>query len=210
MHLFDINGPLMEAMRKLADIILYNLLFVIFSLPVVTAGASFAALCEGMQQLAEKELIENGVVKTFLSAFKRFFKEGTKLWFVVLAVVAVVVVAFQTMGYMPSSLASFYLITVYVIIGVCSFGLQFAFPLLVRKELTFTDAIKTSFLMGIAQFPYTLCSLGVTIVFVYITLFTKENAFYYGSFFWIAAGFGVLVYINSFFFLKAYKNIYEN
>ncbi len=210
MHLFDINGPLMEALRKLADIILYNLLFVIFSLPLVTVGASFAALCRGMQQLAENELIENGVVKTFIADFKKFFKEGTKLWFVVLFIVLVVFAAFKTLGYMPEGLSSFYLITVYVIIGLCSFGFQFAYPLLAKRELSFKESIKTSFLMGVAQFPYTLCSLGVTIVFIYITLFTKENAFYYGSFYWIAAGFGVLVYLNSFFFLKAYKNIYES
>lgn len=209
MHIFDINGPLMEAMRKLADIILYNILFVIFSLPIITAGASMAALTSGMQQLAEKELIENGVLKTFFSDFKKYFKRGTALWLFVIFLVLLVYAAFRTMGYMPEALKAFYLVSIYLIIGIFSFGLQFAYPLLVRKDLSFLEAIKTSFLMGIAQFPWTIASLVVTVGFVYITMFMKENAFLYGSFYWIAAGFGVLVYINSFFFLKAYKNIYE-
>ena len=210
MHLFDLNGPLMEAMRKLADIIIYNLLFVIFSLPVVTAGAAFSALCSGMQQLAEKELIEDGVVKTFFFDFKKYFKEGTKLWAGILLLGVVLFAATHAGDLMPQEMAAFYLLSANLIAIVCSFGLQFAFPLLVKKEMKWWDAVKTSFLMGVAQFPWTFCSLIVTAGFCYVTLFMRENAFYYGIFYWIAAGFGILVYINSFIFLKAYKNIYKS
>lgn len=209
MRLFDINGPFMETLRKLSDIIIYNLLFVIFSLPIVTAGASFAALCDGMQQLAEKELIENGVIKTFFSSFKKYFKEGTKLWGLILLLVLVLFAATHAGDLMPQELAAFYLLSANLISIVCSFGFQFAFPLLVKKEMKWWDAVKTSFLMGVAQFPWTFCSLAVTAGFCYITLFMRPNAFYYGIFYWIAAGFGILVYINSFLFFRAYKNIYK-
>ena len=209
MRLFDINGPFMEALRKLSDIIIYNLLFVIFSLPIVTAGASFAALCDGMQQLAEKELIENGVIKTFFSSLKKYFKEGTKLWGCILLIVLVMFAAIRSGDYMPQELADFYVLTASVISIICSFGFQFAYPLLVKKGESWRSTIKTSFLMGLVQFPWAICSLGVTAGFCYITLFMRENAFYYGIFYWVAAGFGVLVYINSFFFLKAYKKVYK-
>ena len=44
MKLFDVDGPLMAALNKLADLVFANLLFILFSLPVVTLGASLTAL----------------------------------------------------------------------------------------------------------------------------------------------------------------------
>lgn len=38
MSLFDMNGPLMNALRKLANIILCNITFCLLSLPLFTVG----------------------------------------------------------------------------------------------------------------------------------------------------------------------------
>ena len=40
MRLFDPEGPLMTALSKLADIVICNIMFVLFSLPILTFGAS--------------------------------------------------------------------------------------------------------------------------------------------------------------------------
>ncbi len=209
MHIFDINGPLMDVLRKLADIIIYNLLFVIFSLPLFTCGAAFAALCHGMQILADEGVLEKGVLRTFWDDFKTHFKEATKLWGSILLLGALVFAALHTRDYMPEILADFYIISIYVIVGLAAFGLQFAYPLMAKRNCSMKESIQTSFLMGVAQFPWSACSLGVTVGFVYVTLFMRENAFLYGSFYWVSAGFGVLIYITSFFFLRAYGNIFE-
>jgi len=208
MHLFDINGPLMDALRKLSDIVLYNLLFILFSLPIVTAGAAMAALTEGMQQLAEQGYLTEGVWKGFLQSFRKHFKEATKLHLLILCLGVVVFAALKSLSLMPEAMADFYLISVCVIIGLCGFGFQYVYSLLIRREMSWKEAIKTSFLLGIAKLPWTLLSLGVMVGFIYITLFMRDNAFYYGTFYWIVAGFGILIYINSFFFLKAYKGVY--
>lgn len=209
MHLFDINGPLMDALRKLSDIIIYNLLFVIFSLPVFTCGAAFAALCRGMQTIAEEGVLEKGVLRTFWDDFKGYFKEATKLWGVIALVLAFLGAALYTKAYMPKAMGDFYSISVYGIVGVFALGFQFAFPLMVKKDFSMKSSIQTSILMGVAQFPWTLCSLGIAVGIVYITMFMRENAFFYGTFYWVCAGFGVLVYLQSFIFIKAYKNTYE-
>ncbi len=47
MKLFDVDGPLMAALNKLADLVFANLLFILFSLPVVTLGVSLTALQTG-------------------------------------------------------------------------------------------------------------------------------------------------------------------
>ena len=82
MKIFDLNGPLMDALRKFSDIVVYNLLFCLFSLPVITAGASLCALCEGMQLIASDRDSDLPVFKTFLKTFKKSFVSATLLWFV--------------------------------------------------------------------------------------------------------------------------------
>ena len=50
--LFDPDGMLMSGLRKIADIVLCNILFCLFSLPVITAGAALTALHTAMPELA--------------------------------------------------------------------------------------------------------------------------------------------------------------
>lgn len=100
MKLFDVDGPLMAALNKLADLVFANLLFILFSLPVVTLGASLTALQTVVLALAEDE--ENLVVrKRFWQAFRRDFKQSTLLWGIFAAAALILMgsnAAAQSMG----------------------------------------------------------------------------------------------------------------
>ena len=66
MRLFDPEGPLMTALSKLADIIICNLMFVLFSVPIITFGASLTALYTCMLRLAGDEERDDGLIfRTF-------------------------------------------------------------------------------------------------------------------------------------------------
>ena len=43
-RLFNIDNPIMQFISKIFDLVLLNLLFILFSIPVITAGASLSAL----------------------------------------------------------------------------------------------------------------------------------------------------------------------
>ena len=82
---FDPDGPLMTAMSKFADIVLCNLMFVLFCLPVFTVGASLSALYTCMLQLVYEEDKDNGLIfRDFWQAFRRNFKQATVLWLICL------------------------------------------------------------------------------------------------------------------------------
>ena len=89
MRLFDVNGPLVSAMSKLADIVICNVMFCLFSLPIVTIGASLAALFTCMQQLIYEEERDEGLVfRAFWNAFLRNFRQATALWLICLGAMA--------------------------------------------------------------------------------------------------------------------------
>ena len=76
MKLFDPNGPLMTALGKLADIVICNLMFCLFSLPVITVGASLTALYACMQKLIydDDEKAEGLIFRDFWRAFRSNFR----------------------------------------------------------------------------------------------------------------------------------------
>ena len=89
MRLFDLNSPLMVALGKLADIIICNIMFCLFSLPVITIGASLTALYHCMQELIyDDERDEGMIIREFWQAFRQNFKQATVLWLICLLMIA--------------------------------------------------------------------------------------------------------------------------
>ena len=75
MRFFDPDGPMMTALSKLADIVICNVMFVLFCLPVFTIGASLTALFSCMQELVEDEEKDDGLIfRGFWRAFRAEFK----------------------------------------------------------------------------------------------------------------------------------------
>ena len=70
MNLFDMNGPLMYNLGKLANIFLCNVLFCLFSLPLFTIGASLSALFACMQAMWDEDE-DDIMAKQFFIAFKQ-------------------------------------------------------------------------------------------------------------------------------------------
>ncbi len=54
---FDIDNPFFAFMGTLADIVIVNILFLICSVPVITAGASISAMYETMRRMREEKLL---------------------------------------------------------------------------------------------------------------------------------------------------------
>lgn len=210
--LFDYDGPLMDVLRKLSDIVIYNVLFVLTSIPIITMGASLTALCEGMQNLAEGKESDFGPWKDYWKCFKTSFFRSTKVWLVVLAggfylyaLQHAVMSIIKDSG--SGSGDSAYMITYYVCAFILTFGYMNLFPSVARwKELKTVAAIIRAFQISIISIQWTGIGIALTSGFIYITLIFNLNVLRFGLFLWIVCGFAIVTYIYSFFFLKgAYK-----
>lgn len=76
--LFDYNNPIWKIMGKVADVFLLSLLWILFSLPVVTMGASSCGLYYVSLKLAENK--EGYLFRTFVKGFKEGFVQSTVIW----------------------------------------------------------------------------------------------------------------------------------
>lgn len=88
--LFGLDSPIMQALSRLADLIILSFLWLVFCLPVITIGPASAAMCFVAMKLARKEEIK--VVPTFWQSFKVNFKQGIVINLIFLGIFAVLAV----------------------------------------------------------------------------------------------------------------------
>lgn len=86
-RLFGIDSPLMGALMKIGDLLCLSVLWLVFSLPIFTIGASSAALYAAVYHCLRRN--EAGVWKHFWNAFRDDFKRSTLAWLIELVVLAV-------------------------------------------------------------------------------------------------------------------------
>ena len=86
--MFSIDGKLWGFLSKMADLILVNIFFLIFCIPVVTIGASKAALFDVSRRIRRDE--ESSIFKNFFCSFRDNFKKVTIVW--LLYVISMVIV----------------------------------------------------------------------------------------------------------------------
>lgn len=85
--IFDIDNPLMTGIAKIADCICASLLWIVFSLPVVTIGASSAALYTTVYKYLRRD--HGHLWQTFWAAFRENLRRSTLVWLIALALMAV-------------------------------------------------------------------------------------------------------------------------
>ena len=86
-RLFGMDSPLMTALMKIGDLLCLSVLWLVFSLPIFTIGASSTALYAAVFYCLRRN--EAGVWKHFWKAFRENFKRSTLAWLIELAVLAV-------------------------------------------------------------------------------------------------------------------------
>ena len=206
MKIIDPNSPMMNALNKLSDIIICNIMFVIFSIPIFTIGASLAALYSCMQRLVT-DMEDDLVARDFWRAFKVNFKQSTAIWLLCLVVTGILTAFYFVASSMVDILGRAYLIPYFVVVALFLFGYQYLFPMQARYRLKVRHTLKNAWLLSIAAFPWTLLSIAVTGAALYLTFFMNYKDFSAGLFIWAVGGFGIVCYLNTFLFRRAFRKL---
>ena len=151
MKLFDMDSPLMNGLNKIADLMWLNLLTIICCLPIFTVGAAMTAMHYCALKLVRNE--EGNLTAQYFKAFKNNFKQATAIWFILLAIVGILVGDFIIMGSGNYAIGDL----VKICIGaICVFVLlmaEFVFALQARFSNTVFHTMKNAFAVGMMQFP---------------------------------------------------------
>lgn len=156
-NLFNVENPVWVFMGKLVDMLILSGLWVICSLPVVTIGASTAALYYVTLKLANNE--EGYTVRSFFHAFKENLIPGIPLGIGALAVGIFLGGDIYMYSQLDGKMGIVLLWAVIVLLAVYLMTLVWLFPLMARCKTDWKHLLVMAFVMSIKNFGWTLLML---------------------------------------------------
>lgn len=145
--IFDIENPVMQYIIKIFDCMCLSVLWLLFSLPVITAGASTTALYATVFHYIRQD--EGTLWRTFWGAFRENLKRSTVVWLAVLAVGALLMLdalVFRTMALNGEFLGKLY----WLVLVLCCAALTWAvyvFAYAARFRGTARDVMRTALML---------------------------------------------------------------
>lgn len=146
---FSPDSKLYKFMTKLTELFILNIMWLVFSLPIVTLGISTIAAYTVALRMAVDD--EGYIARDFLKAFKENWKQGIAMSFITVICVWAVYLDFQIYNAATENAM------VFLIIGIIAayifvFSLLYAYPLLARYENTVLNTLQNSFRISMKYF----------------------------------------------------------
>lgn len=206
-RIFDVEGPLFSGLSRLADLFWLNVLFIVCSIPIFTIGASATALYYVTLKMVKNE--ECYITKSFFRSFKQNFKQGTAIWFIMMAVGGLLLVDYLIMNgtlsdvsAIPDTVRKVILVVLLAAAIVYVFTLRYVFPLLARFDNSVKNTIRNALLISIRHLPLSavLVALFILTIFIFVKFLPQVFIFY------LIIVLSLVAYISSHLFVKIFAN----
>lgn len=196
-----IKNKMIPVLSKLSDLILLNIIFILFSIPVITIGSSLTAMYYVLLKIEKNE--ESYIFKSFVKSFKLNLVQGIQLTLTLilpflLLLLNLFIFKFEYIKYM----------NIFLLFLISSI-MFYAFPLLAKYDNSNMNILKNSLILTIANLPrtivYVLCTW--TILIISITNIKLGVILIPFWFFILFSGIG---YISSKYLNKIFDKMFSN
>lgn len=195
MKKWNINASVFSFLSRIADLMILNVLWLIGCIPIITIGASTAALYECTIKLRNDGSLS--VFKDFLQAFRANIKKATVLVLVVFAAIALLVgdiYILFLLGLASSVAGKIFAVVVIMLIVP---ALSYIFPLQAQFENTVFHTLKNAWIFATLNLPTSLMItflnlLPIAIFVLSPTYFARCCVAF------LTFGFSGIAYINTF------------
>lgn len=186
----------------LGQLIALNLLWIVCSLPIITAGASTTALFYCTLKLHKDGDIR--VFHDFFKSFKQNFRQSTLIWIVVAAVGAVLYMEKEALTAMPDGMSQIFTYVIWAA-GICLIAVAlYIFPTVAAFENKTRVLITNAFYFAVKKIGYTLAVAVITILPMTMTL-VDAKLFPIYLLIWLMVGFSLTAYADSWFLWRLFR-----
>lgn len=162
--MFDSGNAFWQGVSRAGDLVWLNILVLVAALPVVTAGAAFAALFDVMIRFNRGD--SPPVNRTFWVAFRSNFKQASLIWLVIGPIGLAVAAAWLLLPL--EEVLPLKALTTLVFLAV----FPYFFFLQAKFENTVGATIKNALLIPMLRLPYSLTSLAIQAILIAIAVAT--------------------------------------
>lgn len=153
MGFFRPDSEFMESLSYVADYLIINVLCVLFSLPIITAGAAFTARYYVSMKMVRGE--EPQVAKAFMKSFKENFVQATVIWVFGVAILGVLAWDWYSVLYGDSRDMFFAGKIILLVISLLAASTLYnVFPFIARFKVTIKEAIKGAAVFSFLNLPW--------------------------------------------------------
>lgn len=151
---FNVDGTVMRALSRIADLAILNILWMLCCIPVVTAGAATTAMFYLTLKMVKDK--ETYIFRSYIKAFRNNFKQSTIVWLILLVIMLILGADGYIMCNSNSSLRYPMLTLVTGAALVVLFIGLYIFALIAKFENSVPEYFKNALLMSVRHLPYTI------------------------------------------------------
>lgn len=201
-NFFNIDNPFFRFLSRMADLMILNLLFILCSLPLFTAGASLCALFYVLFKMRENE--EGYIARSFFKAFKENFKKGTVIWLIMLLLGLIFRQDLGVLRQKTGILAGVLRVMVYLLVILWWSTLVYVFPLQGRFENTVQNTMRNAFFMAASHLKQTVAMSIMAAAPVMLTV-KSVTTMWYAILFWLMIGFAAIAWFQTYYLRDIFK-----
>ena len=178
-NLFNLDGPILQFIKKIVYSVYLNILWFVCCIPIVTIGASTTALFYVTLKMAKNE--EGNITKSFFHSFKDNLKQGTKIWLILLSLGIILGIDGYVLYHIRFENIFWTLCMAVFFVAAAAYAivLMYIFPLLARFDNTVGAMFKNALFIGIR---FLFCTVLMAVIYfvmllVIIRIFTPAVIF---------------------------------
>lgn len=155
--------------ESVGELIILNFWTILCCIPIVTIGASIAAMHDVL--IRKKRNESYTITGSFFRAFKNNFRHATGTWLVFAGIFLFLLWDYELLNQAADRIPGFVEIIVLALMFICVAALQWAFVLVARYSISVRTTIGYAFTRIIAFPIRTLLLLAVTLIPLYLIVY---------------------------------------
>ncbi|SEW30233.1 Uncharacterized membrane protein YesL [Ruminococcaceae bacterium KH2T8] len=199
---FKANSPAMRFLTAIFNLIAVNIMFIISSLPVITAGAALTGLIKIVYEILEGE--EVFLIRDFTRAYISNFKKATLFWLPYILLWAFLGYDIFLVWNKLEGTSFWMMIPPILILLIISCIAVYAFPLISLFKDTFKNTLKNALFLAIGNLPTTVMILVIHALIIGVLLRVDSFSVILGSLM-LFIGISVTALVDSIFVRRTLK-----
>ena len=201
----NLESPLISGMTTVADLLLLNFLWLVTSLPIVTVGASTAALYRVAMDMHQQK--GDRLLKRYFQAWKANWKQATAIWIPSAAVLVLFLAAFRSFETLDGILGAPVKLVLCFVTLVMILVNAYAYAYLGFFEDKVAVIVKNSLGAAVQKLPVTALIALINLAPLILLVFSVD-LFLILLIFWLLIGVALSAYGNAKMILRVFSQVF--
>ncbi len=172
--LFDSNNPVMRFLSRLVDLVILNVMTLLYSIPVITAGGALTAMNYVLFHYVRGD--ETYTIRMFRKSFRLNFRQGILEGILVLAVAVITAVDMWALHGSESRTATLLMIVITIIAIILFVTFVYVFALQSRYENKVSATVLNDIRLAVGNLPRTAGMAVIWLIWILILVYLHNAA----------------------------------